>query len=117
MSLRDKHICWDCDYQYSKFPREFDAFYQVPGYASSTLNCVHHGESLQQYLGEDRIHHEYLEATKHFEYQEWCKQFCTRGSAVCGSVTVNIVRWECAILLKDMDIQYLYKQLENHDLP
>ena len=72
-SLRDKLMHWDCNYQYCEFPRESDALYQATSYASSTSNCVHHGQSLQQYLVEDRIHHEYIEAAKHFEYQEWCK--------------------------------------------
>ena len=47
-----------------------DALYQAPSYASSTSNHVHHGRSLWQYLEEDRICHEYIETSKHFEYQE-----------------------------------------------
>ena len=69
-SSRDKLIHWDQDFKSCDFPRESDALYQAPSYASSTLNCVHHGKSLQQYLEEDRIHHECVEARKHFEYQE-----------------------------------------------
>ena len=67
-SLRDKLIHWDSDYQYCEFPKESDALYQTPSYGSSTLNHVHCGKSLQQYLKEDRIHCEYIEAAKHFEY-------------------------------------------------
>ena len=71
-SLRDKLIHCNHDYQYCEFPRESDALNQALSYSSSTSNCVHCGQSLQQYFEEDRIHHEYIEATKHFEYQEWC---------------------------------------------
>ena len=72
-SLRDKLIHWDHNYQYCEFTRESNALYQAPSYASSTSNCIHQGQSLQQYLEKGRIHHDYLEATKHFEYQELCK--------------------------------------------
>ena len=72
-SVRDKFIHWDHDYQYYEFQRESDALYQPPSYTSSTSNCFHLGQSLQQYLDEDRIHQRYIEATKHFDYQEWCK--------------------------------------------
>ena len=69
-SLRDKLIHWDCDYQYCECPRESDALYQAPRYASSTSNHVPYGQSLQQYLEEYRIYCEYIEVAKHFEYQE-----------------------------------------------
>ena len=55
-SLKDNLIHWDCGYQHCKFPRESDASYQAPSYASSTSHCVHHGKSLHLYLKEDRIH-------------------------------------------------------------
>ena len=77
-SLRDKHIHWNCDYQYCEFSRQFDALYQAPSYASP-LNCIHCGQSLQQYL-EDRIYHE-----------SGVKQFCQRDFAVHGSVPVNSI--------------------------
>ena len=46
--------------------------YQVPSYPS-TSNHIHCGESFWQYLEGARIHHEYIEVAKHFEYQEWCR--------------------------------------------
>ena len=67
-SLRYKLIHWDHDYQYCGFPRESDTLYQAPSYAFSTSNHVHCGKSLWEYLKEDRIHHEYKAAAKHFEY-------------------------------------------------
>ena len=73
-----------------------------------TLDPIHHTKSLQIYLKEDRIHCKSIEATKHFRYQEWCKKFCPRGSAVSGSVTVNIISRGRTVLLKDIDIQYFY---------
>ena len=57
LSLRDKLIHWDCDYEQYEFPRKSDTLYEVPSYASSTSNNVHHGQSLQHYLEEDRIHY------------------------------------------------------------
>ena len=89
-SLRDKLIHWDHDYQYCEFLSESNALYQAPSCASSTSNHVHHGQSLQQYL-EDRIHHEYIEAAKHFEYEEWCKTILSMRVCCHGSVPVNIV--------------------------
>ena len=77
-SLRDILIPWDHDYQHCEFPRESDAFYQTPSYTCSTSNNVHHGKSLQQYLEADRIHQEYLQAAKHFEYQKWCRAILSR---------------------------------------
>ena len=97
-SFRDKTIHWDHDYQYCEFPRESNTLYQAPSYASSTSNHVHYGQSLQQYVEEDRIHCEYVGATKHFEYQEWCKTIPSeREFAVHGSAPVNIVSWGSTI--------------------
>ena len=72
LPLKDKLIHWNHDYQHCEFPRESDALFQAPIYASSTSNCVHHGKSPQQYLKEDRVHQDYIQTGKHFEYQEWC---------------------------------------------
>ena len=77
-SLKEKIIHWDSDYQHCKFPRESDAVYQAPSFASSTSNCIHCGKSLQQYLNEDIIHHEYISATEHFAYQECHRLFHAR---------------------------------------
>ena len=60
-SLKDKLIHWDCDYQHFEFPREFDTLYQAPSYTSSTSLCVHHANSFQQYLKEDKVHLGYIE--------------------------------------------------------
>ena len=80
-------IHWDSNYQYCEFPRESNALCQAPSSATSTSNCVCCGQSLQQYLEEDRIHCEYIEATKHFEYQKWCKAILSER--VCCS-------WQCS---------------------
>ena len=77
-SLKDKIIHWNIYYQHCEFPRESDALYQAPSYASSTSSHVHHGKSLQQYLNEDRIHQECMKIAKKFEYQEWSKEIPSR---------------------------------------
>ena len=64
-SLKEKILHWNIDYQHCELPREADALYQAPGYASSTPNHGHHGKSLQQYLNVDRVHQEYIEIAKH----------------------------------------------------
>ena len=61
-SLRDKLIHEDHNYQYCELPRESHTLYEAPSYTSSTSNHVHCGQILQQYLEEDRFHHEYIEA-------------------------------------------------------
>ena len=115
LSLRDKLIYWDHDYQYCEFSE------------SLMLNIKHLVMLLFQiifimvkvcsiiwkktdFIKSTSKQHSILNIRSHV------KQFCPRGSAVHGSTAVNIVSRRRSELSKDTEIQYLYRQSKNPDL-
>ena len=58
-SLRDQLLHWDCIVNFQESPM---LYIRAPSYAASTSKHLHCGQNLQQYLEEDRIHYEYVEA-------------------------------------------------------